>query len=200
MRASNGRALSRFGALAALVAVALVGQASLACACGGIDDWIRVYQRGERHKALFHLLDCASGYRPLQDDPALLPVVADALRRREEVANLGVKVFEGFNALHGARRSPGYPEVLAEVRRRGAGIALERYRDWWVVTAPSGAWLRAEPHAESRTITSLPAGVQVRLLKRRGEWFQVTPVGTGPLNPRFYGAEGYVHGSLLAEY
>jgi hypothetical protein len=194
-----GKGLFRVGALAALAA-ALVAPASLAGACGGIGDWIGVYQRGERHKALFHLLDCASGYRPLQDDPALLPVVADALRRREEVANLGVKVFEEFNALYGGRSSPGYPGVLAEVRGRGAEIDLDRYRDWWVVTAPSGAWLRAEPHTGSRTITSLPAGVQVRLLKRRGEWFQVTPVGTGPLNPRFYGAEGYVHGSLLAEY
>jgi hypothetical protein len=186
--------------LVAFAATGITGFCPLAFACGGVDDWIRVYEDGDRHRALFHLLDCASSYRPLRDDAALLPVVADALERDRKVADLGMAVFRHFNCLYGARGLPTHGEVLAEFEARGGEVSLKRYRRWMVVTARSGAWMREGPSDGARGVATLPQGLTVRRLEERGEWVKVRPVGPSSVDPRFEGKEGFVYASLLAPY
>ena len=169
-------------------------------ACGSIDTWISIYERGEKHKALFHLLDCADSYVAPPDDVALLPVIKDALGRDSKVASLAVQVFVNFNHLWGARQLPGYVDVLKAASGINGLESLSNYRDWMVVTTTGGANMREHPSLESRVVTSVKYGMQVKILSRQGDWIKVRPVGPGSVDPRFERQEGYIHESLLAPY
>ena len=183
-----------------MLLAAVCAWAAPAQACGTVRGWIYTYNQGEHHKALFHLFDCASSYRAPADDRALLPVVRDALDRGEKVAELAVAVFNHYNRLYGARHDQDYPALIEALRRRGADVSLDMYKDWMVVTPRSGANLRAAPGPGGKVLTALVFGMQAKALSRSGEWIEVKPVGPGSVDPRFERKTGYVHQSLLAPY
>jgi len=169
-------------------------------ACGSIDDWIAVYSSGEQHKGLFHMLDCADSYRVPTNDIELLPVIQDALERDDQVAAVAKQVFRYFNHLWGARHEPAYAGVFRAATGRDDWSSLADYQDWMVVTAFSGANMRAGPSLESPVIAAVKYGMQVKALARQGEWIRARPVGPGSVDPRFRHKTGYIHESLLMAY
>ena len=169
-------------------------------ACGTVDDWISVYERGQRHKALFHMIDCASSYVAPDDDIALLPVIADALTRNAKIADMAVQVFHVYNCLYGARNQKGYRRVLKTISSRGEPVSLDKFHDWLVVTAQSGANLRNKPSLDGRVLTAVQYGMQVRRMGEKNEWVKVDPVGPGSIDPRYDRVTGYIHKSLLVPY
>ena len=185
---------------AALVLLALLGLPGVSLACGTVDMWISVYEEGGRHKALFHMLDCADSYQAPEDDQKLLPVLLDAMGRHQDVAELACSVFKHFNCLYGARNSVGYQELLKQVADRTGPIDLAKFKDWLIVTANNGANVRKGPSTDTQVITAVKPGMQVRLLERSGQWMKIRPVGPGSIDPRFERKVGYVHESLLKPY
>ena len=169
-------------------------------ACGSINTWISVYERGEKHKALFHLLDCADSYVAPSDDVALLPVIKDALKSGSRTASLAAQVFVHFNHLWGARHEPAYADVFKSITGLNDLKNLTKFNDWMVVTANGGANMREHPSLDGRVVTSVKFGMQVKILSRQGVWIKVRPVGPGSVDPRFERKEGYIHESLLAPY
>jgi hypothetical protein len=183
----------------ALLAALWLGQGA-ALACGTVDGWAATYERGERHKALFYLIDCADSYQAPRDDLLLLPIVADALGRRSKVAEMGVQVFLHYNHLYGARRQPAYAGILARIKKMGTKVNPNQFKDWLVVTAKNGANMRAAPNTSAKVLTALKFGMQAKPLARQGDWVKVKPVGPGAVDPRFDRYTGWVHQSLLAPY
>jgi hypothetical protein len=167
---------------------------------GTIDWWVAAYERGERHKALFHLMDCADNYQAPGDDLLLLPVIQDALGREAKVAELAVQVFLYYNQLYGARKSASYATLQASLAQRGVKVDLRRYEKWMVVIAERGANLRQSPSSQGKVLTALKTGMQALPLGESGSWVEVKPVGPGAVDPRFERVRGYVHASLLAPY
>ncbi len=173
---------------------------SVAVACGSVGMWISFYERGERHKALFHMLDCADSYQAPRDDKLLLPVIADALEREAKVAEMARAVFFTYNCLYGARREPLYCQVREKMVASGKPVNLSRFRHWWVVTAKGGANLRAKPSLQGAVLTAVKYGMQVEALGEQGDWMEVRPVGPGAEDPRYQKVRGYIHRSLLRRY
>ena len=169
-------------------------------ACGSIDDWTSMYNRGEKHKALFYMIDCADNYRAPADDIALLPVIQDSLQNSRQVADMAKIVFRYYNHLWGARKEPGYSSVFKAVTGDDDFNNLTDYQDWMVVTPIGGANMREAPSLESRVITALKYGMPVKAGQKQGEWIKVRPVGPGSVDSRFEGKSGYIHESLLAAY
>lgn len=201
MASESGRSPLFMGIRCILVlALGMIAFSSPAQACGSIDDWIAVYSRGEKHKALYHMLDCADSYRAPADDAALLPVIRDALGSRRQVAAVARQVFTYFNHLWGSRHDPAYAGVFRAVTGRDDWSSLADYQDWMVVTAASGANMRAGPSLDSPVIAAVKYGMQVKALARHGEWIQARPVGPGSMDPRFERKTGYIHESLLMAY
>ena len=190
----------KWPALALLLLAGLILWPSLVRACGTVGMWISIYQQGERHKALFHMLDCADSYQAPRDDKLLLPVIADALERGDKVAELARAVFFNFNCLYGARREPLYCQVREKIMASGKKVNLAKFRHWWVVTAKSGANLRAKPSLDGAVLTAVKFGMQVEALGKNGDWLEVKPVGPGSVDPRYERVRGYVHRSLLRRY
>ena len=85
--------------LSVLILLFLLVPQSSVSACGTIDTWIAAYEHGEKHKALFHMLDCADSYKAPADDIALLPIIKDALRSDSQVAEMAIQVFKSYNHL-----------------------------------------------------------------------------------------------------
>jgi hypothetical protein len=173
---------------------------ALIWACGSVDDWIAVYNGGEKYKGLFHMIDCADTYRAPADDVALLPVIQDALGSNKQAAAAAKQVFTYFNHLWGARHESAYAGVFKAVTGRDDWISLTDYQDWMVVTAAGGANLREGPSLDSPVITAVKFGMQVKALARQGEWIKARPVGPGAVDSRFEGKTGYIHESLLMAY
>ncbi|KIX14704.1 SH3 domain-containing protein [Dethiosulfatarculus sandiegensis] len=171
-----------------------------ALACGSLDMWADFYERGERHKALFHMLDCADSYKVPQDDLLLLPIIKDALQRDPEVAKLAEQVFENYNHLWGARLEPDYAIVLEKVSGESDYKKLDQYRDWYWVTAKNGANMRTSPSLQGRVVTAVKYGMQVKVISQKGEWIKARPVGPGAIDPRFENKSGYIHRSLVKKY
>jgi len=171
-----------------------------ATACGTVQDWIMEYERGHHHKALFHLLDCASGYIAPEDDIALLPIIADALKRNNQIKEMAGRVFRFFNCLYGARNQKAFQQVFNMVSKMGKPLSLDEYSQWMVVRARSGANMRAEPSLESRVLTSIQHGMLVRRIDHQREWVKVVPAGPGSIDPRYERVVGYIHDSLLKPY
>ncbi len=169
-------------------------------ACGSVGMWISIYRQGQRHKALFHMIDCADSYRAPRDDKLLLPVVADALKREARVAEMARAVFFTYNCLYGARRDPLYCQVREQIVAGGREVDLSRFRHWRVVTAKAGANLRARPSLQGAVLTAVKRGMQVEVLGRKGDWLEVRPVGPGAVDPRYQGVRGYIQRSLLGPY
>ena len=184
---------------AVLMAMALFSS-SPARACGTVGMWISIYQQGERHKALFHMMDCADSYQAPRDDKLLLPVVADALERGGKVAEMARAVFFTYNCLYGARMEPLYCQVREKIIASGEKVNLAKFRHWWVVTAKRGANLRAKPSLEGAVLTAVKYGMQVEALGESGDWLEVKPVGPGSVDPRYDKVRGYIHRSLLRRY
>jgi len=185
--------------LMALLATVIVAS-STAMACGSVSYWITSYQRGQHHRALFHMVDCASSYQAPADDIALLPVITDALKRGPKVADMARQVFRVYNCLYGARHHKGYQDVLKAVAQASRPVSLGRYRGWLVITAKSGANLRDKPSLEGKVLTAIIYGMQVLPLGRQGEWIQVAPVGPGSRDPQFESVTGFMHQSLCKPY
>ncbi len=185
---------------AAFSILALLAFQTPLMACGTVDGWIFSYRQGEKYKALFHMLDCSDSYQAPADDIALLPIVEDALNSSSKVAELGAAVFKHYNHLWGARQKAGYREVLYAVSGIKEPERLGRYRGWVIITARSGANMRAKPSLQGRVITSLKYGMQAQMISRHGEWVKLKAVGPGSVDPRFERKQGYVHESLLAPY
>ena len=169
-------------------------------ACGTVDGWISVYKQGEKHKALFHMLDCPDSYQAPEDDIALLAVVKDAIRSGSKIAEMGAAVFRYYNHLWGARHQPGYEEVLKLAAGMDSAKALSNYKNWMTVTARNGANVRAKPSLNGRVITAVKRGMQVQVLSKQGDWLEIRPVGPGSVDPRFERKQGYAHKSLLKPY
>lgn len=169
-------------------------------ACGTIRMWTSAYERGARHKALFHMMDCADSYKAPVDDLALLPIITDALGRGGEVAETAKQVFKKYNHLWGARQEPGYAAVLKEVSGVSDYKKLGLYVSWYCVTARSGANMRNRPSLDGDVVTAVKYGMQVMVGKRVGQWLHAMPVGPGSIDYRFEHKEGYIHHSLLHPY
>jgi hypothetical protein len=169
-------------------------------ACGTVDGWVSVYKQGEKHKALFHMLDCPDSYHAPEDDIALLAVVKDALQNGSKIAEMGATVFRYYNHLWGARNQPGYQAVLKIAAGMESAQALLKYENWMIVTARNGANVRAKPSLDGRVITAVKRGMQVQVLSKHGDWLEIKPVGPGSVDPRFEHKQGYVHKSLLKPY
>lgn len=186
-------------AAAALLAIVWLAQ-GVALASGTIGGWAATYERGERHKALFYMIDCADSYKAPRDDLVLLPIVADALGRSPKVADMAVQVFLYYNQLYGARSQPAYAGMLARIKKTGAKVNPDQFKDWLVVTAKNGANMRAAPDTSAKVLTALKFGMQAKPLARQGDWVKVKPVGPGAVDPRFDRYVGWVHQSLLTPY
>lgn len=184
--------------IVALAGIMVINSSALAC--GTVRGWIAGYQRGLHYKALFHMLDCSSSYQAPADDIALLPIIADALKRGPKVANMARRVFRTYNFLRGARNEKGYQDVVKAVAAGGNPVSLSRYQGWLVVTAKSGANLRDQPSLQGKVLASVIYGMQVRPLGIKGEWIEVMPVGPGSVDPQFEGVIGFIHQSLLKPY
>ena len=169
-------------------------------ACGSIDDWIAVYNRGEKHKGLFHLLNCADSYKAPIDDVILLPFIQDALRGSNQLATVAKQVFTYYNHLWGARHEPAYPGVFKAVTGRDDWKSLTQYREWMVVIAAGGANMREGPSMDSPVFVAIKYGMQVKAVVRQGNWIKAQPVGPGAVDPRFERRMGYIHESLLMAY
>jgi Bacterial SH3 domain len=182
------------------IILVLFAPQTLILACGSIDDWIAVYERGEKHKALFHMLDCADNYSAPADDIALLPIIKDALGSTPKVAAAAIQVFMNFNHLWGARNEPDYVDVFKAITGRDDWNSLAEFHDWMVVTANSGANMREEASLDSAVITTVKYGMQAKAVSKQGEWIKVRPVGPGSSDPRFERKVGYIHESLLMPY
>jgi hypothetical protein len=189
-----------FGILYLFVVVLFFAAQGTGSACGTVDDWVAVYESGEKHKALFHLLDCADNYTAPSDDIALLPIIADALKSGPQVAKAATRVFVNFNHLWGARNEKGYDAVFKKITGHEGWKDFPDYRDWMVVTPAGGANMREGPSIRSPVITAVKYGMQVRVISSAGEWRKVRPVGPGSVDRRFERKVGYVHESLLAPY
>ena len=174
----------------------LVSQSSVS-ACGTTDMWIAIYEHGEKHKALFHLLDCADSYKAPADDIALLPIIKNAIRSGSQVAEMATQVFKSYNHLWGARNDPAYVGVFKSITGGDDLKSFVKYRNWMVVTANSGANMRNRASLDGKVITTVKFGMQVRALSKHGKWIKVRPVGPGSIDPRFEGKEGFIHESLL---
>lgn len=96
----NREVFLRFCLSVLILLFLLVPQSSVS-ACGTIDTWITAYEHGEKHKALFHMLDCADSYKAPADDIALLPIIKDALRSSSQVVEMAIQVFKSYNYLWG---------------------------------------------------------------------------------------------------
>jgi hypothetical protein len=186
--------------LAMFFFMVLVTPPALIRACGDVDDWIAVYNRGEKYKGLFHMLDCADSYKAPADDVALLPVIQDALKSNSQIAAAAKQVFTYFNHIWGARHEPAYTRVFKAVTGRDDWTSLTDYQDWMVVTAVAGANMREGPSLDSPVITGVKYGMQVKAVARHGEWIKARPVGPGSVDPRFERRTGYIHQSLLMTY
>jgi hypothetical protein len=173
---------------------------SWALACGTIRMWTSAYERGARHKALFHMMDCADSYKAPVDDFSLLPIITDALGRGGEVAEMAKKVFKKFNHLWGARQEPGYAKALKAVTGISDYRKLRLYDSWYYVTARSGANMRNRPSLDGDIVTVVKFGMQVVAGKRVGQWLHAMPVGPGAIDHRFQHKEDYIHQSLLHPY
>lgn len=182
------------------IALVLFAPQTLLFACGSIDDWIAVYKRGEKHKALFHMMDCADNYRAPADDIVLLPIIKDALRDGPQMANTATQVFIHYNHLWGARNEPAYADVFQTITGLNDVRSLTNYHDWMVVTAMSGANIREGASLDSRVITAVKYGMQVKVVSKKGIWIKVRPVGPGSVDPRFERKRGYIHESLVEPY
>lgn len=187
----------RFFVLALVMAL---GLSTAAFACGTVDMWIGAYERGQYHKALFHMLDCADSYQAPEDDQKLLPVLLDAMDRHREVVELACSVFRNFNCLYGARNLTGYKELLRKVSEKSGPVNLDKFKGWYIVTPNNGANVRQGPSTDAKVITAVKPGMQVKLLDRSGQWMKIKPVGPGSVDPRFERKAGYVHESLLKPY
>jgi uncharacterized protein YgiM (DUF1202 family) len=173
---------------------------STSLACGTVRMWNAAYERGERHKALFHMMDCSDSYKVPEDDIALLPIIKDALGRGGEIAELASQVFKTYNHLWGSRQKPEYPGVLKAITGISDHKKLGRYRSWYYVTARNGANMRNRPSVDGAVVTAVKYGMQVQVTKRVGKWLQAKPVGPGAIDPRFERKWGYIHHSLLHPY
>ena len=171
-----------------------------ALTCGTIDTWIAIYNGGKKHKALFHLLDCADNYKAPSDDIMLLPVIKDALKGSSQVVTVATQVFMHYNHLWGARHEPAYADVFKAITGLDDRSGFLNYDDWMVVTALRCAYMRDHASLNGKVITAVKCGMQVRALSRHGEWIKVRPVGPGSLDPRFERKVGYIHESLLRPY
>ena len=186
--------------LSVLILLFLLVPQSSVSACGTIDTWIAAYEHGEKHKALFQMLDCADSYKAPADDIALLPIIKDALRSSSQVVEMAIQVFKSYNYLWGARNESAYMGVFKAVTGEDNLKSFTKYHDWMIVTANSGANMRDHASLGGKVITAVKFGMQVRVFSRHGEWMKVRPVGPGSVDPRFEGKEGYVHKSLLIPY
>jgi len=189
----------KFSLSVCIVSLLLAPQSPVS-ACGTIDTWIAIYEHGEKHKALFHMLDCVDSYKAPIDDIAVLPIIKDALRSGSQVAEMAGQVFESYNHLWGARNEPTYTGVFKTVTGRSDPKSFAKYHDWMVVTAISGANMRNRASLDGKVITAVKFGMQVRVLSKQGEWIKVRPVGPGSVDPRFERKIGYIHESLLMPY
>lgn len=194
---SHGKQTSK--AVLAAFCLILLCQSS-AAACGTIRMWTAAYERGTRHKALFHMMDCADSYKAPGDDFALLPIINDGLGRGGEVAEMAKQVFKKYNHLWGARREPGYEAVLKAVTGISDYKKLGLYGSWYYVTARGGANMRNRPSLDGEIVTAVKYGMQMVVGKQMGEWLSAMPVGPGSIDPRFEHKEGYIHQSLLHPY
>lgn len=187
--------------IAALVALCSAGAWCLpAQACGTIRMWTSAYERGQHHKALYHMMDCGYSYNPLKDDQALVPILSDAMTRGPEVRKIAVQVFMVYNCLYGARRAKGYPQLAAAMKKAGAACEAGRFGQWYVVVAKGGANLRQAPSTSGKIITAVRHSMQVRVLERHGQWLKVRPVGPGSVDPQYERVSGYLHQSLVRPY
>lgn len=194
----KSKSLPAMGLLSLLAILIMAGPA---LACGTVDGWAATYLRGERHKALFHMLDCADSYRVPEDDVLLLRVVGDGLKREPKIAKMAASVFINFNCLYGARHEPDYKTVLKAVEKRGLKVDLNKFKTWLVVTARRGANLRAEPSLSGRILTAIKYKMTVRPVgPAQGDWLKVKAVGPTSVDPRFDRYTGYLHRSLVAPY
>ena len=182
------------------IALFLLAPQSPVSACGTVDGWIVTYEHGEKHKALFHMLDCADSYQAPADDIALLPVIENALKSGSRVAEMAMQVFKSYNHLWGARNESAYIGVFKAITGSDDLKSFVKYQNWMVVTANSGANMRNRPSLDGMVVTAVKFGMQVRALSQHGEWIKVRPVGPGSVDPRFEGKEGYIHMSLLVPY
>jgi hypothetical protein len=169
-------------------------------ACGSIAFWAAKYESGDRHRALFHMLDCAASYKAAQDDIILLPVIDDALMRGKELAQMASQVFKTYNHLWGARKQPLYSRVFKAATGLAAPKKFYNYTNWYVVTAKSGANLRVMPSSAGEKLTAVKYSMQVKAIARQDQWVRVTPVGPAAFGRRFRGKTGYIHQSLLQPY
>jgi uncharacterized protein YgiM (DUF1202 family) len=184
---------------AALCLILLVWQSSV-MACGSIKMWLAEYERGGRHKALFHIMDCADSYKAPEDDFIMLPIIKDALGRGSEISQLASRVFKTYNHLWGAREEPEYAEVLKAINGISDFKKFGLYGSWYYVTAQNGVNMRDKPSLGGEIITSVKYGMQVRVGERVGEWLQVAPVGPGSVDPRYERKQGWIHASFLHPY
>ena len=53
---------------------------------------------------------------------------------------------------------------------------------------------------DSRVITAVKYGMQVKAIAKQGKWIKARPVGPGSVDPRFERKVGYIHESLLMVY
>jgi hypothetical protein len=178
----------------------LILMQSEAMACGSIGKWIAEYERGDRHKALFPMLDCSDSYKVPTDDFALMPIIKDALQREAEIFQMAAQVFKNYNHLWAARKDPAYAQILQKVTGQSDFRELTLYQNWYYVTAQSGAYLRKKPSLNGKVVTAVKFGMQVRAESTVGDWIKCRPVGPGSVDPRFEFKKGYIHKSLLKPY
>ena len=105
-----------------------------------------------------------------------------------------------YKHLWGARNEPAYADVFKAITGLNDVKSLTNYHDWMVVTAHSGANMREDASLDSRIITAVKHGMQVKVVSKRRDWIKVRPIGPGSVDPRFERKMGYIHESLLVGY
>lgn len=179
----------------ALAALATIGAAAPAAACGAVQDWTAKYlapaqSDAGRRAALVELSGCG-GYYGKGSDLLLLPVLQDAVERGTDSA-LVQAVFDRYRCLPGARDAAGYGALAGALDTARCPTAGDR-ANWFVVRVDS-ANLRAGPSLSAARIGHLQAGQVVARLLLAGEWYEVTSwAGAADIT-------GYVHGALLEPY
>jgi hypothetical protein len=168
-----------------------------AFACGPAEFYFEKYWRLNNIEQKTELLDLQGcgpqiNYYPRLADPVIAKAVVDAIQIGIHDETIE-KVLKNFNCAYGARHEPEYETIRQFItdKKYSEFCNVERLTRIFIVTAQSGAILRAGPSVNTERLYAIRDGDYVEMVEDNGDWLHVKSI--------FYG-EGYIHRSLLSPY
>jgi hypothetical protein len=148
--------------------------------------------------------DCVlqSTYQGKKSEIDMLNIIIDIFNNRPWLKDLGRQIFQRWNHLFGARDHAGY-KILK--KKFGVGKPT-KYRNWMLIKARNGAFLRETPSGDKLTVLNNFSLVKKLAQPNKDpEWIKVKiEIPTNAKTPlcRYQSPchTGFVHTSLLEDY